>query len=55
MGARKGPKRGDVHYSGRRGKCIGIVAVARRMLEDGFTMLIKDPAFCYDPISDDAG
>jgi transposase len=39
----------------RRGKCIAIVAVARRMLEDMYTMLRKDQAFRYDPLPSVAG
>jgi transposase len=39
----------------RRGKCIAVVAVARRMLEDMYTMLRKDQAFRYDAIPSAAG
>jgi transposase len=34
----------------RRGKSIAIVAVARRMLEDAWTMLVKKQEFRFDPV-----
>lgn len=40
--------------AGRRGKLVGIVAVARRMLEDGVTMLWKQEAFRYESAKKDA-
>lgn len=36
---------------GRKGKPTAIVAVARRMLEDAYTMLRKDEAFRYQTVS----
>ena len=39
----------------RRGKCIAVVAVARRILEDMYTMLRKDQAFRYDATPSAAG
>jgi transposase len=41
--------------SGRRGKSVAIVAVARRMLEDSMSMLWKDEAFRYAPAEDRTG
>ena len=35
----------------RRGKQVAIVAVSRRMLEDGIRMLWKDEAFRFVPVS----
>jgi len=31
----------------KKNKLVAITAVARRMLEDSFTMLKRDEAFCY--------
>jgi len=39
----------------RRGRQVAIIAVARRMLEDAFTMLRKDQAFRFAPVVRSAG
>ena len=39
----------------RRGRQVAIIAVARRMLEDAFTMLRKDEAFRFVPATTCAG
>ncbi len=36
-----------LRVAGRKGKAVAIVAVARRMLEDGWTMIRKDEAFRF--------
>ena len=40
--------------SGRRGKLVAIVAVARRMLEDAVRMLWKDEAFRYVSVGEES-
>lgn len=41
--------------SSRKGKQVAIVAVARRMLEDAWTMLKRKEAFRFTPVATDAG
>jgi transposase len=53
MAVGKAPQYADLYtrVQGRKGKAVAIVAVARRLLEDAWTVLRKNEAFRYVPAS----